>query len=177
MSSSCPKVFDKPLDILKKLPSADQKTDLAIAMALSTDLEYPFSWLHIDEECKFDIHYQRTYGICLTKKEAHILIEDFAVGQIGKAAFLKNYNKARYKEFFLREAPLGEKKAMLATYAEWLHLCGYSKHQLPLPDVFAEWLPEDWDRRRKNTIKKFNLPLTVTLSQQRRNSAMEANTA
>jgi hypothetical protein len=168
MSRSYPKVFDKPLDTLNNFPSTDQKTDLAIAMALSTDLKYPFSWLHIHEECKFDIHYQRVYGICLTKKEARGLIEDFSVEKIGEAAFLKNYTKARYQELFSREAPLGEKKAMLATHAEWLHLCGYSNHQLPFPEIFSKWLPEDWDSRRENAIRKFNLPPTVTLFQQSR---------
>lgn len=161
-------VFDEPLSVLKQLPYPEKKVNLAIAMALSTDIEYPFSHLHIQEESRFDVHDQRIYGICLTKKKARVLIKEFAVEEISEAKFKKDYTKDRYKALFLRDAPLGQRKAMLATYAEWLHLCGHGSYPLLLPDAFRQLLPENWNDRRKVVIEKHELLPTETLLQRYR---------
>ena len=161
-------VFDEPLSILEQLTHPEKKINLAIAMALSTDIEYPFSHLHIQEESRFDVRDQRIYGICLTKKKARILIKEFSVEDISEAAFKKNYTKDKYKALFLRDAPLGQKKAMLATYAEWLHLCGHGSYPLLLPNEFKQLLPENWDGKRRAMVEKYDLSPTETLLQQHR---------
>ncbi|MFK8185574.1 MAG: hypothetical protein AB8B99_19530, partial [Phormidesmis sp.] len=161
-------VFDEPLSVLKQLTHPEKKVNLAISMALSTDIEYPFSHLHIQEESRFDVHKQRVYGICLTKKKARVLIKEFAVEEISEAKFKKDYTKNRYKELFRRDAPLGERKAMLATYAEWLHLCGHGSYPLLLPDEFKQLLPEDWDSKRGAMVEKYELSPTETLLQRYR---------
>ncbi len=169
MSRTCSKIFKISLDALDKLPSPTQKVDLAVAMALSIDMEYPFSWFHIKEECTWNVNLQKEYGICLTKKEANKFIEEFTAVKIGDWAMLKNYTKASYKELFERDAALDEKKkAILATHAEWLHWCDYGKYQPPLPEPFESRLPKDWSERRMRLVKKFNLVKTeVVLSQHR----------
>lgn len=165
MDESCKiRAFDLPLAKIDTLGSSNRKTELAIALALSTDLEYPFRCLHIDQACKMmDVRFQRIYGICLGKKEAQVLIEDYISEKISPSSFLRNYRNQDYKELFGYEAAMGERRAMLATFAEWLHLFGYTDYPLTLPDAIAQWLPDDWDSQRADLITKLKLQKTEIL--------------
>ncbi len=161
-SDSCPiRAFALPLEKLNSIASERRKTELGIAMALSTDLEYPFSWSHIEKECNMDMHFQRVYGVCLGKKEAIELIKDYAAEDISIDVFLKRYTNKKYEDFFAREAAMGERRAMLATHAEWLHLYGYTNDPLSLPNGIAERLPSDWSSQRENMIRKYSLSPTL----------------
>ena len=168
MDESCKiRAFDLPLSKINTL-SSSRKTELAIALALSTDLEYPFRCLHIDQTCKMmDVRFQRIYGICLGKKQAQMMIEDYISETISPSSFLKKSRQQDYEKLFGYEAATGDRSAVLATFAEWLHLFGYTDYPLNLPNAVAQWLPDDWDNQRANLIAKLKLPTTETLLSKR----------
>ena len=135
--------FIKPIETLDSFRSNEQKICLATAMAMSIDVEHLYSWIDIKNTTKFDVHQQRVYGICLKKSEARMLIKEHAAFEFGEHAFKKRFTKAAYIDRFDREPPLGPKKALLATFAEWLHFSGHHCFPLQLPEELQQWLPNE----------------------------------
>jgi hypothetical protein len=130
---------------LQKLTTEDQKIAFARALQESITLDVngskppkPASPYDISQHHGFSLEDQKNYRISLCKKDALIFLKEF--GKTGlNTGFNKRFTEAKYKLFFNRDRCARVGRAIILTYAEWLHLADF-RFEPDFPSVLAEYL-------------------------------------
>ena len=137
-------------DTLNQLRTDDQRMFYAQAMVMSANLgdlklASPCHPDQIFRDCRFNITYQREYGLILSKDDAIKFLEDFCSGKIAKPSFKRKHTRDSYKKRFKRNCPVAYRRQMLCTYAEWLYQHDYV-FEPQLPQYLIDLLPDDWEK-------------------------------
>lgn len=130
---------------LQKLATADQQIAFAKALKESITLDMngsitpkPASPYDIRQHYGFSLEDQKNYRICLCKKDALTFLKEF--GKTGlNTGFNKRFTEAKYKSVFNRDKCAKVGKAIILTYAEWLHLVDF-RFEPEFPSVLERYI-------------------------------------
>lgn len=137
-------IDDRAIEALTTLPTADQKLAFAKALKRSITLDIdgniPLAPSSVEDIAKlhgFSPRIQREFGLALNKQEAKKFLANF--GYPVNKSFDKLYSKTEYHDMFGKEPTIINKRQILLTYAEWLHLVNF-EFQPEIPDSIASLL-------------------------------------
>jgi hypothetical protein len=130
---------------LQKFVTEDQKIAFAQALQASISLDMngstppkPVSPYDISQRYGFSLEDQKNYRISLCKKDALTFLQEF--GKTGlNTGFNKRFTESKYKLFFDRDRCAKVGKAIILTYAEWLHLADF-RFEPVFPSVLKKHL-------------------------------------
>lgn len=135
---------------LEHLRTEEQRMFYAQAMVMSANLgdldqASPCHPNQIFRDCRFNVTYQREYGLVLSKDDAIKFLEDFCSGTIPKPSFKRKHTRDSYKQRFKRKCVIANRRQMLCTYAEWLYQHDYV-FEPELPTSLIDLLPQGWKK-------------------------------
>ena len=130
---------------LRRLATEDQKIAFAKALKESITLDVngsitpsPSSPYDITQHYGFSLEDQKNYRISLCKKDAQTFLKEF--GKTGlNTGFNKRFTESKYKIFFKRAKCAKVGRAIILTYAEWLHLVDF-RFEPKFPSVLEAYI-------------------------------------